>query len=224
MTTAAGFIFDFDGVVVDSISVHLDAWSVATRQLFNRGVTDPMRLVGHSTSAIAMILAGEAGELPRAPELAALKRRVLDEGGANVNPLPGTLDLFQELSRQTVPWGIASNATRPFIERTLQAIGARAPLIVSVEDVANPKPAPDVFLLCARQLGISHLRHREVIVFEDSIHGLAAAKKAGMCPVGIASQHQPAELYSAGARHVCENLAEVFTSGWVKKAPAGLFS
>lgn len=224
MTAAAGFIFDFDGVVVDSISVHLDAWSIATRQLFNCGVADPLRLVGHSTSAIAMILAGEAGQLQRAPELAALKRKVLDLGGATVRPLPGTLDLFQELSSQAIPWGIASNATRPFIERTLKAIGISAPLVVSVEDVANPKPAPDVFLLCAKQLGISHLHHSRVIVFEDSIHGLAAAKKAGMCPVGIASQHQPGELYSAGARHVCQNLAEVLASGWVQKAPAGLFN
>ncbi|MEY4631572.1 MAG: hypothetical protein RIQ81_1692 [Pseudomonadota bacterium] len=184
---------------------------------------DPSRLVGHSTSTIAMILAGEAGQLTRAPELAALKRRILDEGGVAVKPLPGTIDLFQQLSGQSIPWGIASNATRPFIDKTLKAIGIQAPLVVSVEDVANPKPSPDVFLLCAMRLGISHTVHREVIVFEDSIHGLAAAKKAGMCPVGIASQHDAGELYAAGAKMVCKDLSEVFTAGWVQEAPAELF-
>lgn len=220
---ASGFIFDFDGVVVDSIAVHLDAWEVAVGQIFSSRIDQPGRLIGHSTSAIAMILAGEAGEPQRAPELAALKRKILDEGKSPVEALPGAIELFQELSRHKILWGIASNATRPFIETTLQRLGVTAPLVVSVEDVRNPKPAPDVFLLCASKLGISPVRHREILVFEDSIHGLAAAKKAGMCAVGIATQHDATDLYAAGAHKVCKNLAEVLANGWVKDSPFELF-
>ena len=219
MAVASGFIFDFDGVVVDSITVHLDAWESAVDRLFRTKIPEPKRLIGHSTSAIAMILAGEAGALDRAPELAALKRKILDEGKDPVQALPGALDLFQELCRQNVPWGIASNATRPFIEGTLQRLGVNAPLVVSVEDVRNPKPAPDVFLLCASKLAISPARHREILVFEDSIHGLAAAGKAGMCAIGIASQHATEDLYAAGARKVCRDLSEVLSGNWVKDTP-----
>jgi beta-phosphoglucomutase len=219
----SAFIFDFDGVVVDSIAVHLDAWKVAVDETFGIEIAQPTRLVGHSTTNIAMILAEEAGAPGKAPELAALKRKILDEGSTPVQALPGALDLFGALTSENLPWGIASNATKSFIENTLQRLGVQAPMVVSVEDVRNPKPAPDVFLLCATRLKISPHRHREILVFEDSVHGLTAAVRSGMCAIGIETQQAAAELYAAGARKVCKNLSEVLASGWVKEAPIQFF-
>ncbi len=216
---AAGFIFDFDGVVVDSLSTHLRAWDAATSALFGNSLVNPTRLIGSSTAAIGMLLAKEAGDPAKAPELVRLKREALESQKDAVEALPGTKALFKKLSVSTLPWGIASNANRAFIEQTLCALGLEVPLVVSVEDVRNPKPAPDVFLLCAMRLGISHLEHKRTIVFEDSVHGIHAAVKAGMFAVGLTTQHPEGVLHQAGARLTCESLAEVVSGNWLDEPP-----
>ena len=215
----AGFIFDFDGVVVDSIGAHLQAWSFAMNALFEKELHKPSRLIGHSTVTIGLMLAEEAGQPSKAPELVSLKRKALESRQSVVEALPGTEDLFRRLADDNIPWGIASNANRAFIEKTLAQLGLAVPVICAVEDVRNPKPAPDVFLLCARRLGISPTDHRRTIVFEDSVHGIHAAVKAGMFPVGITSQHEPAQLTNAGAKLTCENLSDVLRLNWIASSP-----
>lgn len=216
---AAGFIFDFDGVVVDSLGNHLRAWEAAASALFGSSLVDPTRLIGHSTGAIGMLLAKEAGHPAKAPELVRLKREALESQKDAVEALPGTKDLFRRLAAQNLPWGIASNANRAFITQTLGTLGLDVPLVVSVEDVRNPKPAPDVFLLCAMRLGISHLDHKRTIVFEDSVHGIHAAVKAGMFAVGLTTQHPEVVLKKAGAQLTCENLAAVIAGNWLVEPP-----
>ncbi len=216
---AAGFIFDFDGVVVDSLSTHLRAWEAATTRLFGMSLVNPSRLVGYSTTSIGMLLAKEAGDPARAPELVRLKREALESQKDSVEALPGTKDLFEKLVVHNLPWCIASNANRAFITQTLATLGLDVPLVVSVEHVRNPKPAPDVFLLCATRLGISHLDHKRTIVFEDSVHGIHAAVKAGMFAVGLTTQHSDVVLRQAGAQLTCESLADVVAANWLDEPP-----
>lgn len=215
----AGFIFDFDGVVVDSIGAHLQAWSFAMNSLFEKEIQQPSRLIGHSTVTIGMMLAQEAGQPEKAPELVSLKRKALESRQSIVDALPGAEDLFRRLAEGTIPWGIASNANRAFIERTLAGLGLTVPVVCAVEDVRNPKPAPDVFLLCAQRLGISPTEHKRTLVFEDSVHGIHAVVKAGMFPVGITSQHDSGQLTSAGAKVTCASLADVVRLNWMTSAP-----
>ncbi len=216
---AAGFIFDFDGVVVDSLGTHLRAWETAMSALFGLPLLDPTRLIGNSTVAIGTLLAKEAGSPRLAPELVRLKREALESQKYDVAALPGTIELFALLAATDLPWGIASNANRAFIKKTLQILKLDVPLVVSVEDVRKPKPAPDVFLLCATRLGISHLNHGRTIVFEDSVHGVRAAVRAGMFPVGITSQHSAEILRDSGARLTCESLADVVSGRWLETPP-----
>lgn len=216
---AAGFIFDFDGVVVDSLSTHLRAWETATAALFGMSLVNPTRLIGYSTAAIGMLLAKEAGDPTKAPELVRLKREALESQKDAVEALPGTKNLFKKLAAHNLPWGIASNANRAFITQTLATLDLDVPLVVSVEDVRNPKPAPDIFLLCATRLGISHLDHKRTIVFEDSVHGIHAAVKAGMFAVGLTTQHPEGVLQKAGAQLTCESLADVVAGNWLDKPP-----
>ncbi len=205
----AGFIFDFDGVVADSLSAHLRAWDAAMSAIFGQTIQNPARLIGQSTVRIAMILATEAGAPEKAPALVQLKRKSLENDPHKVGLLPGVRELFKAISDHALPWGIASNANRAFIEKTLANHAVHVPLVVAVEDVKNPKPAPDIFLLCAQKLNIGPTRHPQTIVFEDSVHGIHAAVKAGMFPIGVMTQHGSDELTKAGAQKVCRTLADI---------------
>ncbi|MDF7674307.1 HAD family phosphatase [Acetobacteraceae bacterium ESL0709] len=83
-----------------------------------------------------------------------------------------------------IPMAVASGGHRPVVEATLQAIGVRSlfPCVVTVEDVKKGKPAPDLFLLAAEQLGVEP---RLCLVFEDSDEGIDAAHTAHMQVIDV---------------------------------------
>ncbi|MCX6117657.1 MAG: HAD family phosphatase [Proteobacteria bacterium] len=209
----AGIIFDFDGVVVDSLEVHLTAWKSAYQELYHCELSDTFGLPGRSTGAIATILSTRAGRPSTIEALATLKKRHLSEAMPLIKPFPGVLDSFSYLSSHGIPFGIASNAPRAFILKSLEAIGATVEIIFGVDDVSRPKPAPDIFLACARALKIPFQQHPTTIVFEDSLHGLAAAVAAGMYPVGIETQHNEYDLVDAGAKRTFKDIAHAKANG-----------
>jgi beta-phosphoglucomutase-like phosphatase (HAD superfamily) len=82
------------------------------------------------------------------------------------------------------PLAVASSSGRAMVHATLEHLGIAGcfQAVVAVEDIANPKPAPDAFLLAAAKLGVAPAR---CLVFEDSDQGLAAAARAGMDAVDV---------------------------------------
>lgn len=217
MVKPAGVIFDFDGVVVDSLAVHLSAWKDAFRQLFNAELTDTAGLAGRSTMAIAGILALRANQPLQASALADLKRQALRESRNSIMPIAGALEAFKWLKEERIPFGIASNAPRAFITQTLSDLGVAVEHTFGMDDVPRPKPAPDVFLMCARSMGVHFLDHPTTIVFEDSVHGLGAAVVAGMHPIGVTTQNSAAELRAGGALKTCQDIAQAFANGWFRE-------
>jgi HAD superfamily hydrolase (TIGR01509 family) len=206
-------IFDFDGVIVDSLSLHLDAWRQAYQMTFDLPLDDVEGLAGRSTEKIARILAERCHQPHRSTELATSKKQILKVMKTAIPLIAGARRAMDILSRQSVPYGIASNAPRDFIFSTLNAHNLSVPIVLGVDDVKSPKPAPDIFLLCAKRLGISVTDHQNVFVFEDSTHGIEAAVKAGMIPIGVATQHSDAMLISSGAKAVCRDLEHAFELG-----------
>lgn len=209
-------IFDFDGVVVDSLSAHLSAWDAAAHVLFQQVIPEELRrtLPGRSTHAIAAMVAAHFGKPALSSVLADKKRAVLTEHKPEILLLPGAREVMEHLTKTKVPFGIASNAPRAFVHTTVATHQLKVPVALGVEDVARPKPAPDLFLSCANRLGIGHTRHSSVVVFEDSLHGLNAARDAGMYPVGLTTQHSPDELTGAGAKTTFANLLEALNTGF----------
>lgn len=214
MLKPAGVLFDFDGVVVDSLSVHLIAWANAYKILYGLELTDTVGLPGRSTGAIADILSSRAGKPATASSLADEKRAQLKISRNLIKAMPGALEAFRWLEQEGVPFGIASNAPRAFIENTLDALNAKVKYIFGVDDVARPKPEPDMFLLCAKAAGIKFQDHHRTIVFEDSLHGLQAAVKAGMYPIGVTTQHSHHELLGGGAKLACLHIQDAMDKGW----------
>ena len=123
------------------------------------------------------------------------------------------------LTSEKIPFGIASNAPRAFISSTLDRLGVSVTHKFGCDDVVNPKPDPEVFLKCAKALGISVLDHTRVIVFEDSTHGLRAAVKAGMFAIGVLTQNTAEQMLACGARAVCADVGEALNSGWLLELP-----
>jgi len=133
---------------------------------------------------------------------------VLAEG---FEPMPGVLDLLRALK---VPYCVATNSTRLRLDVTLAAAGLAelfAGRTFCLDDVTRGKPAPDLFLHAARTLGVAP---PDAVVVEDSLHGIAAAKAAGMRALGFTGgSHCPPELAdklaAAGAEAVVKNMSEL---------------
>jgi HAD superfamily hydrolase (TIGR01509 family) len=182
-------IFDNDGLLLDTE----EAWTRAEETLFSRRgrvwtSAHKRDLIG-SSGPVAEAKLERMLELPG--EGVALMREldglVMEEVLAGVAPRPGALDLLARLGAAGVPLGLASNSTRPFVERVLGGaglLGDGSPfgVVVTADDVAHPKPAPDLYLAAAAALGADPTRCAGL---EDSPPGAAAALAAGLFVIGI---------------------------------------
>ena len=191
-------IFDMDGVLVDSEPLHL--LSVQTL-LMQYGVSfseeDNREFLGRKDVLIAQALI-ERHSLPlTTEELIDRKEEILfqlisDQAAAR----PGVFKVLQAAQALSVPMAIASSATMNTIKLVVKtlSIGHFFQCLCSGEDVTNGKPAPDIFLLAAKNLGVPE---RSCLVIEDGLPGLTAARAAGMYSVSIpcaATAHQDHSL------------------------------
>jgi len=100
--------------------------------------------------------------------------------------LEGIKGLIQTLKKKKIKMAIASNKPKAAIERDLKKfkLYSKFDLILGKEDVAKPKPDPEMFFIAAKKLKVSP---EECIMIEDAIHGIKGAKKAGMKTIGLCS-------------------------------------
>ena len=112
-----------------------------------------------------------------------LDELVFHELRDGVDPRPGACELVEALTGRR-RLGIASNSPRKWVESVLESAGlaGRFEVVVTSEDVAEPKPAPDVYLRAAELLGSPAT---EAVALEDSPPGAAAARAAGMYVIAV---------------------------------------
>jgi HAD superfamily hydrolase (TIGR01509 family) len=187
MAKRAAVVFDNDGLLLDTE----EAWTRAEETLFARRgrvftIEHKRSLIGSARVAAAMKL---EAMLQREGEGEALMDElhglVMEEALAGVEPRPGALALLERLADAGVPVAVASNSQREFVQRTLAVAGlldGRFVTVVCVEDIAQPKPAPDIYLEACRRLGAEP---GECVALEDSPTGVTAAAAAGMYVVGV---------------------------------------
>ena len=207
------FIFDFDGVVADSLSAHLCAWEYAHLKIYGTELRDPGRLVGRSTQEIGDMLAAEAALPDSHGTLIREKVGWLKEHSGDVDIFPQVRSIFGELTKLGRPFGICSNASSTYINRVLKRHGVICPIVIGLHEVAKAKPAPDGYINCANKLGFSADDYAHIAAFEDSLHGLSAIFSAGMYAVGISTQHEASSLLNHGAKAVYGSLSEAYHAG-----------
>ncbi|MBB5350642.1 HAD superfamily hydrolase (TIGR01549 family) [Haloferula luteola] len=176
-----GIVFDCDGTLVNSMPAHFAAWCEAlafygAANVFQEDVFYAMG--GRPTKDIVVQLNGDYG-LKLNPEAVAMKKRE-----AFLARLPQVDEIvevveFARRCRGRIPMAIATGGTRLVIEKTLQALELSDLFdeVVTADDVAVGKPAPDVFLKAAELLGVDPTK---CLAVEDAPAGIMAAQQAGM--------------------------------------------
>jgi HAD superfamily hydrolase (TIGR01509 family) len=202
-------IFDLDGVLVESEGL----WNRAKRELVDAHdapwPADAERtMMGMSSPEWSGYLA-ELG-VPLAPEAisAAVVRRLAEIYDEDLPLLPGAREAVPRLAARW-PLAVASSSNRPIIELVLREAGLDGcfEVIVSSEEVARGKPAPDVYEEAARGLGVSA---GDCVAVEDSTNGLRAAHAAGMGAVAIPNREFPPHPEAVALAGVTlESLAEL---------------
>jgi beta-phosphoglucomutase len=211
MQLPKGFLFDFDGVVVNSFASHGAAWSAAFKELFNKEIAPfPKSHAGKSPMVIAEYFCSVIGEEKRTEELYALKDKYLDIHFTVPKLLPGVREFTALLTKEKISYGIASNATKQFLKNSVHHLNLNFPVVFGVEDYEKPKPAPEAYITLANALGFQQNDFKDVWVFEDSLTGTKAAKSAGMVPIGIMTQFSEEDLKKAGSVLVFPTLLEAY--------------
>jgi HAD superfamily hydrolase (TIGR01509 family) len=199
-------LFDHDGVLVDSLAFHQEAWLELGRRE-NLPVTAEFvqATFGLTNPAIFSRLLGEslpATEIQRLGDLKELCYR--DVARERIVLMAGVRELLDALTAAGVRLGVGTSGPRANVELTLTVCGleGRFAGIATIEDVTRGKPDPEVFLVAARKAGVSPTR---TVVFEDAPVGIQAAKAAGMLAVGIGTTHPLERLRAAGADQVFQD-------------------
>src|SRR5207237_10895333 len=120
--------------------------------------------------------------------------------------VPGVATFIDALARAGVPRAVATSASRHDVDRLLGRLHLRErfSVVVAAEDVRFGKPDPEVYLLAAEGLGVPP---RACLVFEDSVVGVQAARRAGMRVIGVATAHTEDERRAAAAAARTDDVA-----------------
>jgi len=180
------FIFDLDGVLVNSMPLHTAAWE---RYLHNLGIHIEdleRRMHGKRNSELVRDLIDDTLPEDVVFEHGAAKERLwremMQEGDVLDYQVPGLMEFLHR--HESVPKAIGSNAEPANIDFVLDLYHLRPffRVIVNGMQVERPKPFPDIYLKAAEQLGVAPAN---CIVFEDSPTGAEAGLAAGMRVVGV---------------------------------------
>lgn len=189
MANTKAFIFDLDGVIVDTAKYHYLAWLKIANQLgieFTHEHNELLKGVSRvrSLDIILELGAVQASQDDKNKWLVQKNEDYLsylvDMDESEI--LPGVMPVLKYLKekKQLIALGSASKNARPILEKT--GTLSYFDVIVDGNDVSNAKPDPEVFLLAAKLL---NTKPEDSIVFEDSVAGVQAANIGRMLSVGI---------------------------------------
>jgi beta-phosphoglucomutase len=186
------FIFDLDGVIVDTAKYHFLAWQKLANQLgieFTHEHNEELKGVSRVRSLDLILELGNINASQEDKNKWLLQKNeeyltyLVDMDEREI--LPGILKVLEFLKskNQHITLGSASKNARPILEKTKTLHFFDA--IVDGNDVTNAKPDPEVFLRAAKLVGVAN---ENAIVFEDSVAGIQAANLANMISVGIGDE------------------------------------
>lgn len=205
------FIFDMDGVIIDSEPIHSRVKMETFRHF---GIDfDESRLssyMGGTSGLIFKDVVAESGRTDITPEmLTAYKHKhyleVLQSGG--IDPVEGTRELIRALHEAGVPLGLATSSHPPVMNAILDNFEIRKYFtsVISGSELPESKPNPAIYLISAERLGA---KPENCCVLEDTTNGILAAKRAGMYCIAFHNPHSGEQDLSLADR-VVEKMAEI---------------
>ncbi len=191
------FIFDMDGVLVDSNPTH----KIALKQFCSKhgyDLTEQQlreKIYGRTNRDWLLNLFGELDE-QTIQEYAYEKEALFRELYHDIKPLEGLFPFLERLDAQKISKCIATSAPRANVDFTLIHTGMGRFFSTILDDsfVSKGKPDPEIYLKSAAAL---ERNPADCLVFEDSLSGVKAGKDAGCKVVGVTTTHTPEELWEA---------------------------
>ena len=179
-----GIIFDCDGTLADTMPLHWRAWSeISSRHGIHFPEDRFYSLGGVPSRDILQLLREEQRLEIDAIAVAKEKEIAYLDLMHQVGPIHEVVNVARE-HHGKLPMAVASGGTKPIIEKVLVHLGIREyfDAVVTSEDVVKQKPAPDIFLEAARQIGIEPKFCR---AYEDTDLGMTAIRSAGMHAIDV---------------------------------------
>ena len=178
----AGYIFDCDGTLADSMPLHLQAWNHGLQ-----AAKAPLQLDGKEFMSVAGMALRQTIEHWNqthslqidADVVMQAKNAYYESHQAGIKPIEAVVAFARACKESGAAISVASGGSRVDVLETLRVIGLEGffPVVTTADDVTRSKPAPDLFLLAAEKMGLAPA---DCLVIEDSQLGVEAARAAGM--------------------------------------------
>ncbi|MCP4422839.1 MAG: HAD family phosphatase [Chloroflexi bacterium] len=186
MHKLSAIVFDMDGLMVDSEPLSQQAWDDYLRPFGHRLSQETVESIIGFRADISTPIIKEMFRLPESvPQIIANRAAIYSQIRANGVPtMPGLHELHTAIARHQIPWAVATSSPHRHATEILQQLGLekQCHAIAAGDEVAQGKPAPDIYLLAAERLGIAP---QNCLALEDSGPGSKAAVVAGMTVIAI---------------------------------------
>ena len=209
-----GAIFDWDGVVIDSSSLHEKSWEkLAEESGYDLPEGHFKKGFGKRNAVIIPEILGWSKDPEIIDRLGKRKEELYREMGKceGIPILSGVKDLLKSLRDAGIPCVIGTSTEKKNVDLACEQhdLSAFFSGAVCTEDVTKGKPDPEVFLKAASLAGIEP---QNCVVLEDSAHGIIAARRGGMKGLGLATTRDRKDLLESGADMVVKDPTHISIS------------
>lgn len=199
-------LFDLDGTLTDTDALHLLALQQLLHEEDGRVFTEQefaAHVSGQANANMCRYLFPERS-VAEHEAFAERKEERFRQLSPQLKPMPGLLRLLDFAAEHGIGVCVVTNAPRANAEHMLKVLGLeeRFQTVLVAEELPRAKPDPLPYL---SGLECLQARTEHSLAFEDSVPGLTAAVKAGICTFGLATSQQPQTLLSAGAHRVIQD-------------------
>lgn len=180
-------VFDFDGVLAKTMPFHVQSEKILFK---NHGVgvsvEELMEFSGMRVSEFVKAVVEKKGLSENWQELVEEKYKIMSEliEERGVERMPGAAEFVKNAAQKNLRLAVASGSRKEFIQFVLSKVGIDNvfEVVLGDNEIEKGKPAPDIFLKCAKLLEV---KPSECLVIEDSENGIIAAKRAGMKAIAL---------------------------------------
>ncbi len=213
MHNFAAVAFDLDGTTLNSEDLYLEVCSELMRRRGHEyDVETRSKMMGLPPPQAYQVLI-HSKELSDSPEQLQIESDEIFEGilEEKLQPMPGVVDLLDQLDLLQMPRCIATSSRCSFAERALRIVGLlhRFDFIITAEHVAHGKPFPDIYLEAASRMKVDV---SELLVLEDSAIGVRAGVSAGAIVVAVPNHHTLGSDFNGATLEVASLMDQRFWS------------